>query len=157
MSDIAIPVGHIPSGLFVVCTIGEDGQKDGFLASWIQQISFSPLLLTLGIKQGRTCYDHIVSGKPFSINIVGDDQAKFLKHFWKGYPPGQGPFHEIPHKVSNNGTIIILEAKSAIECKMQSRTSPGDHDLVVAEVVGGANINPRFKSKTYIRNSGLDY
>ena len=32
-------VGHIPSGLFVTCV--KDGeQKDGYLASWVQQISF---------------------------------------------------------------------------------------------------------------------
>lgn len=157
MSDIAIPVGHIPSGLFIVCTVDDEGNKDGFLASWIQQVSFDPLLITMALKEGRVCYDHIVSGKPFSINIVGDDQASYLRHFWKGYPPGQGPFKQIPHEISDNGTIKILDAKSVIEGKMVSKSSPGDHDLIVAEVIGGTDLNENVKPKTYIRKSGLDY
>ena len=157
MSEIAIPVGHIPSGLFIVCTVGEDGSKDGFLASWVQQVSFDPLLVTMALKEGRVCYDHICSGKPFSINIVGDDQAAYLRHFWKGYPPGKGPFDQIPHEVTENGTIKILDAKSVIECQVVSKTKPGDHDLIVAKVIGGFNLNENVKSKTYIRKSGLDY
>ncbi|RLA61665.1 MAG: hypothetical protein DRQ88_08455 [Epsilonproteobacteria bacterium] len=157
MSDKAIPVGHIPSGLFIVCTIDDAGNKDGFLASWVQQVSFDPLLVTMALKEGRVCHEHIVSGKPFSINIVGDDQASYLKHFWKGYSPGKDPFDQIPHDVSDLGTIKIKEARSVIECKMVSKSKPGDHELIVAEVLGGCDLNENVKSKTYIRKSGLDY
>jgi len=157
MNDKAIPVGHIPSGLFIVCTVNDEGNKDGFLASWVQQVSFDPLLITIALKEGRVCHDHIVAGRPFSINIVGDDQAAYLRHFWKGYPPGEGPFEQIPHEIMENGTIKILDAKSVLECKMLSKTKPGDHELIVAEVIGGAHLNEGVKPKTYIRKSGLDY
>ncbi|TDJ08156.1 MAG: flavin reductase [Deltaproteobacteria bacterium] len=157
MSEKAIPVGHIPSGLFIVCTVDDEGQKDGFLASWVQQVSFDPLLITMALKEGRVCYDHILAGKPFSINIVGDDQASYLRHFWKGYPSGQGPFDQIPHDISEHGTIKIKDAKSVIECKMLSSSKPGDHNLIVAEVIDGTELNSDVKPKTYIRKSGLDY
>ena len=46
MSDKAQAVGHIPSGLFIVTTT-DGGKKDGYLASWVQQVSFEPLVLSL--------------------------------------------------------------------------------------------------------------
>jgi len=112
----ASAVGHIPSGLFIVCTIDSKGNKEGFLGSWVQQASFDPLLITLAVRKGRPGYDHIMSGNVFSINIVGEEKSSFLKSFWKGYPPGESPFKSIPHKVSKKGTIWIDEAKSVMDC-----------------------------------------
>jgi flavin reductase (DIM6/NTAB) family NADH-FMN oxidoreductase RutF len=153
----ASAVGHIPSGLFIVCTIDSKGNKEGFLGSWVQQVSFDPLLITLAIRKGRPGYDHIMSGNVFSINIVGEEKSTFLKSFWKGYPPGQSPFGSIPHKVSKKGTIWIEEAKSVMDCILISKSQPGDHELVIAEVVASADLNADMKPKTYTRKNGLDY
>jgi len=153
----ASAVGHIPSGLFIVCTLDTNGNKDGFLGSWVQQVSFDPLLITMAIKKGRPGYEQIVSGKVFSINIVGEEQASYLKYFWKGYPPGQGPFENIPHVISEKGAIKINEAKAVIECICVSKSQPGDHELLIAEVISSTDLNPNMKSKTYTRKSGLDY
>ena len=40
-------VGDIPSGLYIVCSQNKDEHKDGYLASWVQQASFKPLLISL--------------------------------------------------------------------------------------------------------------
>lgn len=153
----ASAVGHIPSGLFIVCTLDTNGNKDGFLGSWVQQVSFDPLLITMAIKKGRPGYEQIVTGKVFSINIVGEEQASYLKYFWKGYPPGQGPFENIPHVISEKGAIKINEAKAVIECVCVSKSQPGDHELLIAEVISSTDLNPNMKAKTYTRKSGLDY
>ena len=150
-------VGDIPSGLYIVCTKNSDGTKDGYLASWVQQASFSPLIVSLSINPGRPGYEHITSGGLFTINIVGDKNSGYLKHFWKGYPKGEGPFGEISHKVSDNGGILMEEVKSTLECKMTSKVKPGDHDIVFAEVLASYPMNEDFKSKVHLRKNGLDY
>ncbi len=156
MSDVeaAKAVGHIPSGLFIVCAKDGD-QKDGYLASWVQQISFKPLLIAVACNPDRKGYNTIRSGKTFTINIVGDHEANYMKHFWSGYD--ESPFTEIPHKISDNDGILIDAAKSVIECKMISKTQPGDHEIIVAEVVDSHILNEEAKPKTHIRKSGLDY
>lgn len=155
--EIAKAVGHIPSGLFIVCAQNSSGQKDGYLASWVQQVSFSPLLVALAINPDRPGYETIKSGKEFTINIVGDHEANFLKHFWKGYPPGEGPFGEINHEVSENGGILIKDALSTIECKFKESMKPGDHEIVIAEVVNSYVHSTDAKSKVHLRKNGLDY
>ena len=44
------PVGHIPSGLFIICGFDKSSERiDGYLASWVQQVSFRPLMVALAI------------------------------------------------------------------------------------------------------------
>ena len=154
MSDKAQAVGHIPSGLFIVTTT--DGvKKDGYLASWVQQVSFEPLVVALGIREGRPGYEHIMAGKPFAINIVGEHETQYMRHFWKSYE--ESPFGEIPHEVNAEGGLLIKGAKSAITCKMISKTQPGDHEVVFAEVLASNVFEDEAKPKVHIRKSGLDY
>ncbi|MBH47710.1 MAG: hypothetical protein CME71_06030 [Halobacteriovorax sp.] len=154
MSDKALAVGHIPSGLFIVTTVDGD-KKDGYLASWVQQVSFEPLVVALAVKAGRPGYDHIMSGKPFAINIVGEHETQFMRHFWKGYE--KSPFGEIPHEVNEQGGLVIKDAKSAITCKLSSKSHPGDHEVVFAEVLASNVFESEAKPKVHIRKSGLDY
>lgn len=154
----ATSVGHIPSGLFIVAVKDDEGKTiDGYLASWIQQISFNPLMISVSIKPGRPAYDLIKSGRPFAVNIVGDHDKTYLKHFWKGYDPANNPFSELPYQVGQNGGIILDQAKSAIECKMVSSIRPGDHEVIFAEVLSSYVMNEDSRPMVHIRKSGADY
>jgi len=155
--EAAKAVGHIASGLFIVSARSESGQMDGYLASWVQQFSFSPLLVAFAISPTRPGYDSIVSGKAFTINIVGEHDTMYLKHFWKGYAPENSPFNEIEHTISPKGGLIIGAAKSALDCKMVQKIKPGDHEIVIAEVVASYSLNTESKPRVHIRKSGLDY
>ncbi|MCB1182511.1 flavin reductase family protein [bacterium] len=149
-------VGQIPSGLFIVCA--RDGEMiDGYLASFIQQVSFSPLLLALAVKPGRPAYDLIKAGRPFSINVVGDHDSSFLRHFWTGYDPDLNPFREIPHTVEESGTVTLDGAKAVIEARLVGSAEPGDHLVVFAEVASSRILNDEAKPFVHLRKSGLEY
>ena len=157
-SNKAVAVGLIPSGLFIVTVRDPSTQLiDGYLASFVQQISFNPLIVSLAIKPGRPAYDLIKSGNPFVINIVGDHDKAYLKHFWKGYDPAQNPFTEIPHHAGELNGVILDQAKAAIECVMTGFAKPGDHEVVFAEVKASHIMNPESKPVVHIRKSGADY
>src|SRR5690606_6556790 len=131
LSDKALAVGHIPSGRFIGSVQDTSGNTvDGCRARWVQRVAFAPLGSSLSIQPGRPAYDLIKAGHVFALNIVGDHDKTFLKHFWRGYDPAKNPFDELPHKVGTNGGIILDQAKSAIECKMISSVTPGDHEVV---------------------------
>ena len=50
--QLAGALGRIPSGIFVL-TVGRDNVETGMLASWVQQCSFQPPLLSVAIQPGR--------------------------------------------------------------------------------------------------------
>jgi flavin reductase (DIM6/NTAB) family NADH-FMN oxidoreductase RutF len=156
-SEKSVAVGHIPSGLFIVAVQDPSGAIDGYLASWIQQVSFEPMMVSLAIKPGRPAYDLITSGRPFAINVVGDHDKTYLKHFWKGYDPAQNPFKELPHKIGENGGVILTQAKSSIECEFVSSQRPGDHEIVFARVLGSNLHSEEARPMVHIRKSGMDY
>lgn len=155
--DKATAVGHIPSGLFIVTVKDSSGSIDGYLASWVQQISFQPLMVALAIKPGRPAYDLIKAGKTFVINVVGDHEKNYLKHFWKGYDPNSNPFSEIPYEITAQDGVVLTQAKSAIECVLVNFATPGDHDVVFAEVKASYIMSEEAKPQVHIRKSGANY
>ncbi len=153
----AAAVGHIPSGLFIVCAKDRaSGAVDGFLGSWVQQASFNPLRISLCIKPGRPAADLIVKKEIFSVNIVGEHEKQYLKHFWKGYDRAANPFLQIAHR-EIHGAIVLDQAKSALVCRACEIYQPGDHHLIVANVLESVVNHANEKSKTHVRKSGLVY
>ena len=155
----AAAVGHIPSGLFIVCApdASGEGKWDGFLASWIQQVSFDPLLVSLCIKEGRPSAEQILEGGPFSINILGDAHKSILQHFWSGYDPKKNPFDEIDHKTGEAGELFLTPSRSTLVCKKISSSQPGDHHVVIAEVLKSFVNEADSPSIAHTRPSGLKY
>lgn len=160
MSDLktmAQAVGHIPSGLFIITAKG-DSSVDGYLASWVQQVSFSPLIIAIATNPGRPGYEAITAGKTFAVNIVGDHETQYMRHFWSGYAPENNPFDgDVDFEVKPSGAVVLSGAKSAIECKMVSKIQPGDHEIIFAEVTNSYVQSEEAKPKVHIRKSGLDY
>lgn len=156
--DKATAVGLIPSGLFIVAVHdAESNATDGYLASFIQQVSFNPMIVAIAIKPGRPAYDLIKAKKPFAINIIGDHDKSYLKHFWKGYNPAENPFLELPHHLGEFQGLILDQAKAAIECVMIDSAKPGDHEVIYAEVKASHVMNTEGKPMVHIRKSGADY
>jgi flavin reductase (DIM6/NTAB) family NADH-FMN oxidoreductase RutF len=157
-SDVATAVGHIPSGLFIVSVMDPETKKiDGYLASWVQQVSFNPLLISLAIKPGRPAYDLIKSGKVFCVNVVGEHDKTYLRHFWKGYDPNSNPFNELNHTIAPHGGVVLLQAKSAMECQLVDSLKPGDHEVVIAKVISSAVMEEGNRPMVHVRKTGTDY
>src|SRR6516165_9402873 len=95
MSDeekqLAAALGRIPSGVFIV-TARREGQETGMLASWIQQCSFVPPMLSLALKQGRFLAAWLTDGAAFTVNILERDQTDMIAHFGRGFAPDEPAF-----------------------------------------------------------------
>jgi flavin reductase (DIM6/NTAB) family NADH-FMN oxidoreductase RutF len=155
VSTLAAAVGKIPSGLFIVTTVLE-GRKEGYLGSWIQQASFSPLLISIAIRAGRPCYEAIKSHGRFCINVIGSKNGGVMKPFWSPESTPD-PFQGLEQEITPRGNVVLKTALAAIECEFRSSTKPGDHEIIYAEVVDGHLIQPEDKPLTHVRKSGLSY
>lgn len=149
-------VGKITSGLYII-TAQKEGQQDGYLASFVQQVSFKPLLVSIAINPGRPAYDLISAGGVFTINVVGGKNNGLMKPFWSGYDPEKNPFEALETAEGENGGLLLKDAMAAIECRKVESIKPGDHEIIIAEVVGSTMINEEDKPLPHVRKSGLDY
>ena len=147
-------VGDIPSGLFIVTVLGKDGSMDGFLASFVQQVSFNPLRIAIAMKPERMIYEQICNGNIFTLNIVGTHKKDIMKLFWNGYD--ENPFLKLDHTIVDGG-VILGDSKSSIVCKMVEKYSPGDHDLIIGDVLACFDNNKDSKSLVHLRKDGSTY
>lgn len=151
----AAALGKIPSGIFII-TASEGSRKEGYLGSWVQQVSFSPLLLSIALRPGRPCYELIHATKRFCVNVIGQNNGGALKPFWSP-KPDVDPFASLEWSANERGNIIIKSAVAALDCEFRSAFTPGDHEIIFAEVVAGLVIQAEDKPLTHIRKSGLGY
>ena len=148
-------MGKITSGLFIVTAVMGD-RREGYLASWIQQTSFSPLMISIAVKPGRPCYDIIKSHGRFCVNVIGQKNGGLMRPFWS--PDGKSdPFVGLENFISQRGNIVLRGAMSAIECELREAATPGDHEIIFADVVEGHILQSEDKPLAHVRKSALGY
>ncbi len=151
-----VPVGKIPSGLFIL-TVADGARREGFLASWIQQASFAPLMLTMAVKADRPVVELIRKTGRFCVNVVGHQNNGLLKPFWGAAREGENPLDAVATSVSPRGNVILNDALAALECEPRGFSQPGDHIIVFAEVMETVLLKPEDKPMTHVRKTGALY
>ena len=125
----------LTTGIYVV-TSKQGSTIKGMVASWVSQVSFSPPLVMVAIKQGRCSHKMIGEEKVFAINILGKKQKKMISTF-KGKDKAEKKFTTIPYEVKRTGVPIMKDALAFLDCKLISEITPGDHTLFIGEVLEG--------------------
>ncbi len=151
-----IPVGKIPSGLFII-TVTDGESKEGFLASWIQQVSFDPLMISIAIEPERPVLERIREVGCFCVNIVGHQNNGLLKPFWGGAKEGVNPLDAVETVVTLRGNVLLSDSMAALECELRETLPAGDHVIVLGEVVETRLLKPEDKPMTHVRKTGASY
>src|SRR5262245_54074056 len=133
---LAAALGRVPSGLFVL-TVRQGDQETGMLASWVQQCSFDPPQVSVAVQRGRYVYGLLADGAAFAVNVLAAGQTDLLKHFGKGFGPGEPAFTGLAVDRTPTGVAVLTAALAHLDCRVAGRFAAGDHDLVIGEVVGG--------------------
>jgi flavin reductase (DIM6/NTAB) family NADH-FMN oxidoreductase RutF len=151
---LASALGRIPSGLFIL-TAGSGETETGMLVSWVQQCSFDPPQVTVGVQRERFMHDLLTNGAQFALNILAAGQTDLLKHFGKGFDRGQPAFNGLV--VDHSPGVPILPAALAhLTCEVAGRCKAGDHDLIIGRVTGGG-VHGEGQPFVHVRKSGLRY
>lgn len=126
------------------------------LVSWVQQCSFEPPQVSVAVQRGRSLNTWLVDGAVFVLNVLDDTQTDMIVHFGKGFDPGQPAFEGLDLDRTASAAPVLSEALAFLECRVVARCSPGDHDLVIAEIIGGRVLGEGHPM-THVRKSGFHY
>lgn len=148
-------LGRVPSGLFVL-TLSHGDIETGMLASWVQQCSFEPPLVSVALQRGREIAGLLTADAVFTLNILDDSQTDMIAHFGKGPARGEPIFNGLEVLRGEGGGPVLSEALGFFNCKVTSRFSAGDHDLLVAQVIGGRLLNEG-QPMVHVRKSASHY
>jgi flavin reductase (DIM6/NTAB) family NADH-FMN oxidoreductase RutF len=148
-------LGRIPSGLFILTACRGDSET-GLLASWVQQCSFSPPLISIVIRKERPIARWLTLGSEFTLNILDHTQTDMVAHFGRGFELGQPAFEGLDIERPPGVGPVLEEAVAYLVCKVNAREPAGDHDLFIAELVGGRVLGEG-PPMVHIRKSGAHY
>ena len=149
-------VGKIPSGLFVI-TCGPGSMGTGYLGSWVQQISFDPMIVAIAVKPQRWAKQLIEDHRHFCVNVLGAEDKDLMKHFARGFASDTNAFEGIAWHTGKSGVAVLDKSIANIECEWTGDSfQPGDHLVMAGRVISG-NINYTGKPLTHVRTSGKDY
>jgi flavin reductase (DIM6/NTAB) family NADH-FMN oxidoreductase RutF len=153
--QLGAALGRIPSGLFII-TVRHGPHETGLLASWIQQCSFEPPLVTFAIKHGRFIADWLPVGAGLTVNILDDTQTDLIGHFGRGFEPDEPAFRGLEIRRRDREPPILEECLGYLDCRVVSRHPAGDHELFIAEVAAGGLLNEG-RPMVHVRKSGMHY
>ena len=153
--DIGQALGKIPSGVGVLTSKGVS-QESAMLASWFQQASFEPPMITVGVNKERPIAEIIATSRHFILNLFHTNQKDLFGHFARGFKPGDDPFKDISLSRSPGGNAILNDAMSYLECELVSRIDAGDHWIFLGKILGGKILNEGH-SMVHTRKNGFHY
>jgi len=160
---IASVLGRIPSGISILIAsgpgTGDDKKETGMLASWVQQASFDPPMVTVAVNQKRYLNEWLSDGTPVVINLVGESQKNFLKHFGSGFEPDEPAFDGLDVQPAGNGVTSLTDALGWLEGTIKGKMMTGDHIIYAVELTAahqGAQLDTE-KPYVHIRKNGLNY
>jgi len=152
-------LGRTPSGVFILTAADGAGRETGMLASWVQQASFDPPLLSVAVNQKRYLNDWLAKAPQMALSLVGKSQARFLKHFGRGFEPDQPAFEGVQVERGITGLPLLSEALGYMEGRVVRQVEAGDHTIYFLEVQA-AGAGPDFANEepmVHIRKNGFNY
>lgn len=153
--NLAAALGRIPSGLYIL-TLKRGDISTGMLASWVQQCSFQPPRITVGVKQGREVLGQLEPGSLFTLNQLEEGQTDLVAHFGRGFSWGAESFEGLPVDRDAPSGPVLQEALAVLECQASAHWVAGDHVLVLADVKAGRMLDEGHPM-VHIRKNGFHY
>jgi len=126
---------QLPYGLYVVGVRGQNEELNAFVASWVMQCSFDPPLLMIAVREDSGSCQMLKKGRVFSLNLIDRKDSRLLRQIVKPARQVGDKLGKVGHIEEDTGAPILRKAFAYLECKVRAIHEPGDHALIIGEVV----------------------
>jgi flavin reductase (DIM6/NTAB) family NADH-FMN oxidoreductase RutF len=127
---------QIPYGLYVIGVRGKgNGDMNAMTASWVTQCSFDPPLVMVAMRKPSRSYDLVKAGRVFSVNLLDRKERRIIRTLEPPARSAGDKLGKVGHMEEDTGAPILRHAFAYVECKVRAIYEPGDHALIVGEVV----------------------
>ena len=132
-------LGHLPTGVTVVTTVGTEGEPVGTTVSAVCSVSARPALLLVCLDRDSATLAAVRARGAFSVNVLAAGQHPVSTNFAR---PGAGAsWHGIEHRRAGSGMPRLVGTVAAFECAVYATYDGGDHEILVGRIVQ-ADVEP---------------
>jgi len=154
-SPLALALGRIPTGLYVVTTL-LDGRPLGFVGSFLGQVGFEPPTLSVAIAKGREHLGAIRGHGRFAVSVLDGASQGLMGPFFKRHESGKSAFDQLECLRTPGGLAALRGALAWLECRVTGEHATGDH-VVVFGAVEHAELLRAGDPAVHLRRDGLGY
>ncbi|TCC48830.1 flavin reductase [Kribbella capetownensis] len=119
--------GQFATGVTVVTCVSDDGGPHGATVNAFTAVSLEPALAQVTLNRTSKACQYL-TGKPFAINVLADDQLDVAWHF------AGRPADRAPGWVDGPLAPLLEGAATTISCRPWRTYDGGDHLIVIGEV-----------------------
>ena len=146
-------LAKVASGIYITTGVHE-GARIGMLASFVEQASFEPPMISVAVARERPLLAALDSGGVFAVNILGEHNRELMRLFMKAEGD---PFAGHVLVENAHGLPVFADALAFLICKVREKMEAGDHWLYLAQVIGGSLQHDSEKPMVRIRQNGFGY
>jgi len=117
-----------------VVTACHNGDMNGFIASWVTQVSFVPPLVMVAVNPLHYTYELITNSNAFAINVLRTDQAELVDLFGKSSGRKDDKFAPVPYKLGRTGSPLLKDCLAFVDCDVVWSKEAGDHVVVIGSI-----------------------
>lgn len=132
----------IPYGIYVLTADDRKGNVAAATVNWVTQTAFAPPLVVVGVKADAASYQTVKAAQAFALNMLGKDQKALAFTFFRPADVREGKLSGQSYHAGATGAPILNEVPAAVECRVKTIVTEGDHHIVVGEVVEAHVMKP---------------
>jgi flavin reductase (DIM6/NTAB) family NADH-FMN oxidoreductase RutF len=123
--EIGRVLGRTPSGVYILTASDGAGRETGMLASWVQQASFEPPIVSIAVNQKRYLHDWLSQSPTIALSLIGKSHGRFLRHFGRGFDADQPAFEGVEIHRSPSGLPVLAGALGFLEGAIVGKAEAG--------------------------------
>lgn len=124
-------LGLFVTGVTVITTMTDSGEKVGITANSFNSVSLDPPLVLWSVGKTARSLAAFEAAKYFAVHILRDDQAAISQNFAKS---GIDKFENVSTFPGVGDVPLLPDCAARLECSIYGRHEAGDHIIFVAEV-----------------------
>ena len=125
-------LGQFATGVTVVTTLDNNGNKVGMTVNSFSSVSLDPMLVLWSIGRSSACFDSFVNAQHFGIHVLNANQKQVSNQFASNC---QDRFSGIDHQQGIGDIPLLTEYSAAFQCTTENTYEGGDHVIIVGRVV----------------------
>ena len=142
-------------GVYVI-GVAHGNRRDAFTAASVLQVSYSPLLILVGVNPDHAAYRLLRGGSAFAVSVLKADQLAVAQHFGRPADTRADKLAGQAWHPGRDGAPILDHALAYFECETVGDWPAGDHRIVLGEAYDGGFIDPAASPLLYAATGDMD-
>lgn len=124
--------GSFLTGVTIVTTTDEDGNRSGFTANSFTSVSLDPPLLLVCLAKNADCYDVFMQCPGFAVNVLSENLKELSNVFAS---KGVDKFDEAEMRRDPTRNPVFHGNCAWFDCDVEQRIDGGDHTIIIGRVI----------------------